>query len=252
MPVAHRRRLDLVGDRERLRRLAEVPAGLEGRDVGVPDVGRLGEACRQEPFGGADRTTVEPGQQAEGEHVLGPAGILAAQPEALDRLDGQRGQVDRMHAVALERTVLERVGLVAGLGEVACGEVMGVDDERAARAEIAEVGAQRSRVHRHENVGSVAGSQDVVVGEVQLERRDPRQGARRGANLGREVGESGEVVAEGCRLLGESVAGELHAVPGVAGEADDHSVELLDLFGHCILNPERFAADFPAVSSIRR
>ena len=31
------------------------------------------------------------------------------------------------------------------------------------------------------------------------------------------------------------VAGELHTVAGVAGETDDDPVELLDLFGHCIL-----------------
>ena len=39
----HRRRLDLVGDHERLGGLAEVPARAERRDVGVADVGRLGE-----------------------------------------------------------------------------------------------------------------------------------------------------------------------------------------------------------------
>jgi hypothetical protein len=30
----------------------------------------------------------------------------------------------------------------------------------------------------------------------------------------------------------EAVAGQLHAVPGVSRESDDHAVELLDLFGH--------------------
>ena len=42
-----------------------------------------------------------------------------------------------------------------------------------------------------------------------------------------------EVVAEGGGLGGEAVTGELHAVAGVTGEADDDPVALLDLFGHC-------------------
>ncbi len=43
----HHGRLDLVLDREGLGGLAEVPAGLEGGDVGVADVGDLGEALRR-------------------------------------------------------------------------------------------------------------------------------------------------------------------------------------------------------------
>ena len=51
-------------------------------------------------------------------------------------------------------------------------------------------------------------------------------------DLGREVGQRRQVVAERRGLGGEPVTGELHAVAGVAGEADDHPVELLDLLGH--------------------
>jgi hypothetical protein len=80
-----------------------------------------------------------------------------------------------------------------------------------------EVGLERGRVHRHEDVRGVARRQDVVVGEVQLERGDARQRARGRADLGREVGQRREVVAEGGRLRGEAVAGQLHAVTGVTG-----------------------------------
>ena len=40
---------------------------------------------------------VHPRQQAEGEHVLGPGGVLAGEAELLDRLDGHPGQVDGVH-----------------------------------------------------------------------------------------------------------------------------------------------------------
>ena len=74
-----------------------------------------------------------------------------------------------MHLVRLERPVLERVRRVAGLLEVPIAEGVAVDDERAALAEVGEVRLQRRRVHRHEHVGLVAGREDVVIGEVDLE-----------------------------------------------------------------------------------
>ena len=97
-----------------------------------------------------------------------------------------------------------------------------------AAGHVGDVGLQRGRVHRDEHVRTVAGREDVVVGEVQLERRDARQRARGSADLGREVGQRREVVAEGGGLGGEPVAGELHAVAGVTGEPDDHPVLLHD------------------------
>jgi len=39
------------------------------------------------------------------------------------------------------------------------------------------------------------------------------------------------------RFPGESVASQLHAVAGVAGEPDDHTVKLLDLLGHSGVPP---------------
>ena len=228
----HRGRLDLVLDGERLGGLAEVPARLERGHVGVADVGGLGEPALEEAQGRLGRAPVHPRQQAEREHVLRPAGVLAGQPELLDRLDGQVGQVDRLDVVLGQRVVLERVLRVAGLAQVAVGEVVAVHDDRGALLQVAQVGLQRRRVHRHQHVGGVARGQDVVVGEVHLERRHARQRALGRPDLRREVGQRRQVVAERRRLLGEAVAGELHAVTGVAGEADDHAVELLDLLGH--------------------
>ena len=105
-----------------------------------------------------------------------------------------------------EGVVLQRVLGVAGLAQVAGGEVVGVDDDRGALVQVAEVGLERCRVHRDQHVGRVTGGQDVVVGEVDLERRHAREGALRGADLGGEVRQGDQVVAEDCRLLREPVA----------------------------------------------
>ena len=117
---------------------------------------------------------------------------------------------------------------VADLREVARGELVGVDDQQPAAGQVGDVGLERGRVHRDQHVRGVARRHDVVVGEVQLEGADAGQGARRCADLGGEVGQRRQVVAEGRRLAGEPVAGELHAVAGVAGEPDDDAVEFDD------------------------
>ena len=232
LPVAagrHRGGRDLVRDREDLGRLAEGVAGLEGGDVRVADrrlVRELGGEERERALG---RAVVEPGQQAQGEHVLGPGGVLAGQPELLDRRDGHARQVERVQLVVGQRAVLERVGRVADLGQVAGGEVGGVGDDEPAAGHVGDVRLERGRVHRDEHVGAVARRHDVVVGEVELEARHPGQRARRGADLGGEVRQGRDVVAEHRGVGREPVPGELHAVAGVTREADDHAVERADL-----------------------
>ena len=131
---------------------------------------------------------------------------------------------------------LQRVRGVAGLGEVAVVEVVGVHDDRRALGQVGEVRLERRGVHRDQHVGGVARGQDVVVGEVHLERRHAGQGALRRADLGGEVRQRHQVVAERGRLLGEPVSGQLHPVARVAGEPDDDPVDLLDLLGH-VLRP---------------
>ena len=94
-----------------------------------------------------------------------------------------------------------------------------------------EVRLQRRRVHGHEDVRLVAGSEDVVVGEVHLEPGDAGQGSGRRPDLGGEVREGREIVAHQGGLAREPVARQLHPVAGIAGEADDHTIELLDRLG---------------------
>ncbi len=95
-----------------------------------------------------------------------------------------------------------------------------------ARGHIAEVGSQRGRVHGHEDARVVPGGQDVVVGYVDLESGHAGQGPGRGPDLGREVREGGQVVAKQGRGGRETVPGQLHAVAGIAGKADDGPVQV--------------------------
>jgi hypothetical protein len=88
------------------------------------------------------------------------------------------------------------VGVVAGLLEVALGELVGVDDEHAVRLEVLEVGLERRRVHRHQHVGRVAGRVDVVVEKCTWKALTPGEGAGGRADLGGEVRQRREVVAD--------------------------------------------------------
>ena len=124
-----------------------------------------------------------------------------------------------------QASVVERVLGVARLLEVSLLEGVFVDDQRATRLEAVQLGHQRCRVHRDQHVRLVAGRGDVVVGDVDLEGGHAADRAGRGADLGREVGHRRQVVAEAGAHGGETAAGELHPVSGVAGEADDEVVE---------------------------
>ena len=73
-----------------------------------------------------------------------------------------------------------------------------------------------------------------MIGEVDLEAGHAGQRPCGGANLGREVRERGEIVAEQSGLAREAVTGELHTVTRVTREADDHSIDVLDGLGHRI------------------
>ena len=77
--------------------------------------------------------------------------------------------------------------------------------------------------------GRVARRGDLVIRDVDLERGNAGEGARRRSDLSWELRERGEVVAQHRADRGESVAGELHAVARVAREADDHTIEVDDL-----------------------
>lgn len=124
----------------------------------------------------------------------------------------------------LRRT--ERVALIADLLEVSFGELVGIDDDDPAGAQIGEVRLERRGIHRDEHIRAVTGGENVVVGDLDLEARHPVQRALRRADLRREVRLRRQVVTEGCRFGRELVAGELHSVAGITRDADDDLVEL--------------------------
>ncbi len=64
---------------------------------------------------------------------------------------------------------------------------------------------------------------------MKLIAADTGKCARRGADFGREIRESGDVVAVEGDSIGELAAGDLHTVAGVSGEADHRAVNDLAL-----------------------
>ena len=122
----------LVGGAEGLGRLAVVPARLQRQHVGLGDLGLAGELLPDERLAVLEFAAVHPRQQTEGEHVLGALAVLLRRPDRFDRTESQRRHGDRLHDVVGEFVGLERVGLVADLGEVALGELVGVGDDQTA------------------------------------------------------------------------------------------------------------------------
>ena len=140
---------------------------------------------------------------------------------------GEPGEVDLEKTVTVEAAILQRVDRIGRLLEVDLAELVFVDDQDAVRLEIAQIGFERRRIHRHQDVGRIARGMDVVIGDAHLECRNTGQGAGGGANFRGEVRQGRKVVAEDRRGGGELRAGELHAVAAVAGKTDDHVREFL-------------------------
>ena len=167
------------------------------------------------------RAGVHPADQPEREEVLRAFGVAGLHAERLGRLDRDRGHRDLVDA---ERG--ERVVVAAGSARsppcrgCACSNVSTLISKVEPGARSRRFAFKRGGVHRDEDVGRVARRHDVVVGDVDLERRHTgdRSGGR--TDLGREVGLGRQVVAEHRRQLREPVADELHAVARVAREPD--------------------------------
>ncbi len=221
--------LDRVVGGEDLGRVGEVVAGLQGDLVGARDLRRLRELRLNPVERVLHRAVVEPVEDAEREEVLAAIHLLARELDArlLQSADVQGRDRQAVDAVAFQRLVFERVRRVVGLLQVLLVELVGVDDDRAAVFEVGEVHLQRRRVHGDEDVRLVAGRADVAARKVQLEAGDAGQGTGGRANLGGEVGQRRDVVADDGGGVGELRPRQLHAVAGVAGEADGHGLDFL-------------------------
>ena len=71
---------------------------------------------------------------------------------------------------------------------------------------------------------------------MDLKARDAGNGALRGADFGRVVGEGRDAVAHQCRSVGEERARELHAVARVAREADHDVLQFMHRVLFHVLN----------------
>ena len=96
-----------------------------------------------------------------------------------------------------------------------------VDDQDAVGLQVLDIHFQRGGIHGDQHVHGVAGRVDVARRKLDLESADAGKRARRGANFGREIRERGQIVAVQRDGIGELAAGDLHAVAGVAAEADN-------------------------------
>ena len=102
-----------------LDRLAISMAGVERGDIGLGELGHLGEFGLQ-PVDDRLAVAVEhPQRQAQRPHVLAAQRFLVAEAERLHRIEGQLRDVEVDQLPFGQAAVLDRIGLVAGLGEVA-------------------------------------------------------------------------------------------------------------------------------------
>ncbi len=191
-----RGRLDLESDLRCLGGLAECVPGLECSDVGRSDFGGAGELLLGPVDGRLGGTVEQPGEQTKGEEVLGAKHATPGHAGVLDGFLGEVVHGDRDHPVPVEGSVLERVTLVSGLGQVALVEGVGVQHQRPALLEVLEVLLQSRRVHRHQAIGRVAGGEDVEIGDLDLEARHSWERPCRRPDLGRERREGRQVVPE--------------------------------------------------------
>ena len=219
-------RLDLVAVVERLRRFPVVPAGAQRLLVGRRDLRLAPELLPDEPQRRLDLTPEQPVDQPQGEEVL--AAILQIRAQAFDlpdRLAVQGVETNLDQAVVVDRSVLERIGLEPGQLQVLRLEALVVDDKDPALLEVRDIGDEGGRVHGDQRLQRIAGREDLARGELHLVSADAGQGAAGRADLGRKVGERGDVVAMQRRRVGELAPHHLHAVAGVAGQPDRRPVE---------------------------
>ena len=151
------------------------------------------------------------------------------------------------HLVGGQAAVLQRIFFVAGLLQPLLVEGVLVDDQNAARDQIDQIRRQRGRVERHQRVDLIAGSENLLAGEMDLETAHAGLGAARSANLGRKIRERGDVVAGQRRRIRELRAGQLHAVARVAAKAHGGSNQFLDgLMSRACSREERLRYSWPS------
>ena len=161
-------------DSEReMTRDAEILAALQCPEVGLGDVGLLGELVGDPVSGGGVVAVVKPVNQAKCKEVLAAFCFTRRKAEALDCVSRQAGHFDLVDIEGGQQVfVIQRVGFIARFFQVTRLEGVRVDNERATSFQIGDVGFEGGRIHRDQRVDLITGRVDVVAGEVELEATD--------------------------------------------------------------------------------
>ena len=129
--------------------------------------------------------------------------------------------------------IVERIRGVTRFLEIALAEGLAVNDQDAIGRQIIEIGLERRRIHRDQNVRLVAGGEDLAAGKIELKAADASQSTGRSADFRRKIRQCGDIVA-GHRGFGRELhAGQLHAVTGITGETDYDAVAAFPAFTGC-------------------
>lgn len=213
--------------------VAEIVAGTEHFGICLVDGGFLGELFVQHFQGVLFRTVEKPAEKSEREDV-------AAFQHGLD-VHVRVGQGSLCHGCDRHFNHLCRdaefldgvVGLEQGFFQAIGLEGVDVDDDHTAGLEEFVALLECGRIHGYQHIAFIARS--VYAGAyADLETAHAAQRTLRGADFRGIIGECGNGVAHTGRYICEDVAGKLHAVAGVAGEADCHFLEGTDpAFGMC-------------------
>ena len=146
-----------------------------------------------------ERPLIDPVRHAEGKHVPAAVCIFGANlniRHGLARHPAHRDAHDL--ALARDHLIIERVVVlsVSTFFEVTLGKLVLVDNDQPADLDIVDVGFKARGVHREHRVDLVARRKDLVARELELEPGDPKRRAFGCPDLGWEIGEGGDVVAE--------------------------------------------------------
>ena len=211
---------------EQLGRVGIVVAGPQAGAVGGHHRQVLAELLHQPLQHRLQRPVVEPEAQAQGEEVLAPRGVLARKLQVLHGLFVQPRHGHGNDAIGGKLAAGQRIGGIAGLGQVGLVELIFVDDEDAAGLQLAEVDLQGRRVHGDQHVGRIAGRMDFVVGETELKAAHAAQRTGRGTDLRRVIGQRADGQPRHRGDVRELAADDLHAVARVARKADRRGMDL--------------------------
>jgi hypothetical protein len=194
---------------------------VQGAAVGFGDAGLLRELVVDVALGRVQLAAIQPRQQSQCKEVLAHVHFFHRHAQILKHRAGHGGHGHLEHLVLIfQHLAVERVLLVLRPFQPLFLEAVRVGDQDPAFAQVGQVGLEGRGVHHHQGVELVARRRDVAGGEMHLKARHTEQRVARSANLGRKVGERGDVVPQQRAALGKLRTGQLHAVARVSREAD--------------------------------